>query len=401
MKHQYETSLFIFRRDLRLEDNRGLIKALKSSNTVIPCFIVTPEQTGSKNSYRGKPSLQFMVQSLVDLDSSLSQYGARLHIFHGEPKAVLESLLSNHPISAVFINRDYTPYSTERDTVLAQLCTAHQVPFIIEHDALLHEPEESSTSQGKPYQIFTPFFRKNSLFVVKEAVSNHYINYLQGETLQLFREESLSLEALHSLLIPVPVALRVHGGRTSSLQLLGALKNFRDYAATRDFPEHDTTLLSASLKFGTLSIREVYHAITVTLGAGHPLIRQLFWRDFFYSVAFFYPSVFGHAFHRQYDTIAWNTDYAAFSRWCEGTTGFPIVDAGMRQLMASGFMHNRARLITGSFLVKDLHCDWRLGERYFAQHLTDYDPCINNGNWQWVASTGCDNQPYFRIFNPW
>ncbi len=162
-----------------------------------------------------------------------------------------------------------------------------------------------------------------------------------------------------------------------------------------------TSRLSAHLKFGTCSVREVYYAIVQQLSPEHPLLRQLYWRDFFTHIAFHYPHVFGKAFHPQYDNLVWDNNRGHFQRWAEGTTGFPIVDAGMRELNATGFMHNRVRMIVASFLTKDLHISWRWGERYFAQHLVDYDPAVNNGNWQWAASTGCDAQPYFRIFNPW
>jgi len=173
------------------------------------------------------------------------------------------------------------------------------------------------------------------------------------------------------------------------------------YAATKDIPALSTSNLSAHLKFGTLSIRETYHAIKKILGPTHLLLRQLYWRDFFTHVAYYSPFVFGHAFHEKYDQLIWEHDDKKFQRWCTGTTGFPIVDAGMRQLTTTGFMHNRVRMIAASFLTKDLHIDWRWGEKFFAQQLIDYDPAVNNGNWQWCASTGCDAQPYFRIFNPW
>ncbi len=400
MELLYNTTLFIFRRDLRLEDNTGLNKALKNSKKVIPCFIVNPEQIGASNKYKSMHGLLFMAQSLIDLNSSLSKHGTQLYLFYGKPEAIVATLLSNLSIDAVYVNKDYTPYSLHRDETLAQLCKGRGVAFNAEKDVLLHDPKEAVSSQGKPYEIFTPFFKKNSLLIVEKP---EYIMNSRYAALHASRhiEGTISLSFLESLLVPHAIVNAVQGGRTRSLELLKAIKNFKDYALTRDFPEKETTLLSASLKFGTLSVREVYHSIVEMLGPHHPLIRQLFWRDFFYQVAFFRPSVFGHAFHQKYDALEWNTDRSIFTRWCEGMTGFPLVDAGMRQLNAVGFMHNRARLITSSFLVKDLHCNWQWGERYFAQNLTDYDPCVNNGNWQWVASTGCDKQPYFRIFNPW
>ncbi|MBA3751848.1 deoxyribodipyrimidine photo-lyase [Candidatus Dependentiae bacterium] len=400
MQPPYNTTLFIFRRDLRLEDNTALTKALKNSKEVIPCFIINPDQVGKSNNYRSMHGIQFMVQSLLDLNAWLNRHGTQLYLFHGQPDVVVSTLLESLSIDAVYVNKDYTPYSKHRDETLARMCKEQGVSFYTEKDVLLHEPEEAVSAQGKPYQIFTPFFRKNSLLVVEKPVFESHTNYPARYTTKTI-QGTLSISSLESLLVPHKTVNAVQGGRTSSLGLLHSIKKFKDYATSRDFPEKDTTLLSASLKFGTLSVREVYYSIVEQLGPQHPLIRQLFWRDFFYHVAYFNPFVFGHAFQGKYDGLEWNTDRAAFTRWCEGTTGFPIIDAGMRQLKEVGYMHNRARLLTGSFLVKDLHCNWQWGERYFAQNLTDYDPCINNGNWQWVASTGCDHQPYFRIFNPW
>ncbi len=194
----------------------------------------------------------------------------------------------------------------------------------------------------------------------------------------------------------------MQGGRRQALAIFDALENLKEYQNRRDYPAlASTSLLSAHLKFGTVSIREAFYAVQCALGVDHPLLRQFYWRDFFTHIAYHFPEVFGHAFVRKYDALPWRNDQARFYTWAEGRTGFPIVDAGMRELNQTGYMHNRVRMITASFLVKDLHISWRWGERYFAQHLVDYDPCVNNGNWQWAASTGCDAQPYFRIFNPW
>ena len=196
--------------------------------------------------------------------------------------------------------------------------------------------------------------------------------------------------------------ITINGTRAACLKILATLSQFSQYDDERNIPALDaTTHLSAYIKFGLCSIREAYEAITQTLGKNHTLIKQLCWHDFFTHIAFNNPRVFGAPFHEKYANLPWNNNLQAFTRWCTGTTGFPLVDAGMRELVATGFMHNRIRMVTASFLVKDLHIDWRQGERFFATHLIDYDPSVNNGNWQWVASTGCDAQPYFRIFNPW
>jgi deoxyribodipyrimidine photo-lyase len=246
---------------------------------------------------------------------------------------------------------------------------------------------------GSPYSVFTPFYRNASLLPVNPPVSTG--------TLRLIRDRIAGEERSWQSILNVSFSGGARGGRSEGLRLLSRLGEQERYAKTHDIPSIRTTRLSAHLKFGTLSIRETYHAIGRRLGLSHPLLRQLYWRDFFTSIAFHFPHVFGGAFHPQYDKVPWMKDVASYKRWCEGTTGFPIVDAGMRELAQTGFMHNRVRMITASFLVKDLHVDWRWGERYFASKLSDYDPAVNNGNWQWAASTGCDAQPYFRIFNPW
>jgi deoxyribodipyrimidine photo-lyase len=194
----------------------------------------------------------------------------------------------------------------------------------------------------------------------------------------------------------------IEGGRTQALKQLATIHRCIDYTKTRDFPAlQSTSHFSAHLKFGTLSVREVFSGIAQVLELDHPLLRQLYWRDFMTHIAYHFPHVFGHAFIEKFDRLPWENNRDYFDAWTQGRTGFPIVDAGMRELNETGFMHNRVRMIVASFLTKDLRISWRWGERYFAQHLIDYDPCLNNGNWQWAASTGCDAQPYFRIFNPW
>jgi deoxyribodipyrimidine photo-lyase len=391
----YKRSLFIFRRDLRLKDNSGLIQALNTSQEVIPGFIFDPAQT-VKHRYHSLPGLQFMLESLADLDQQLGKHGCGLQLFHGDPAQILETVIEPEKIEAVFVNRDYTPFSIQRDSKLKTVCHSHNVAFHSCNDLLLIEPEYALKADGSPYTMFTPFYRNAGKYAVDQvqAVKNpRFCQKRIGESLQ-------------QVLIKLPFTSLTRypnrGGRTKAIAILKTMDQFREYSKQRDFPAIEgTTLLSAHNKFGTCSIREVYHTVHDVLGAGHPLLRELYWRDFFTHIGFHFPRVFGHAFRRQYDAIAWNNSRSWFKRWCEGATGFPIVDAGMRELNATGYMHNRIRMITASFLVKDLHIDWRWGERYFARNLVDYDPCVNNGNWQWAASTGCDAQPYFRIYNPW
>lgn len=394
MNNQFRTSLFLFRRDLRLEDNTGLSFALKSSDTVIPAFIFTPEQI-EKNPFRSDHCLKFMIESLQDLENQLKEKGGKLYFFKGEPEEIVAKCISKLQVGAVIVNRDYTPYSRERDEKIEKICKAREIPFFTFDDALLHPPEETLKKDGKPYSIFTPYFRNASKMKVPHPVSNRQTNYLHGSI--PFAEEKFLL----SKLLPKQKT-ELKGGRREALKILKNLGSFNKYGRLRDFPAEDyCTHLSPYLKFTVCSPREVYAAICRQLSAHHELLRSLYWRDFFSSIALFFPHVFKGAFHPKFDKIKWSYDKKAFQKWCRGETGFPIIDAGMREMNKTGFMHNRVRMIAASFLVKDLHIDWRWGEKYFAQTLIDYDPAVNNGNWQWVASTGCDAQPYFRIFNPW
>lgn len=395
MDKSYQLALHIFRRDLRLQDNTALIEALRTSQAVIPCFIFDKRQI-ELNEYKSDNCIQFMANSLQELDAELRQKGGRLYTFYGIAEEVVAQLIAQNKIAAVFINRDYTPFSKARDHKLAELCQAQQIDFHCFGDALLNEPEEVLKSDNKPYTVFTHAFNKAQNLPVKAPRKNTYTN---------FYERQISLEdtkTLPRLLQKINPNLLVKGGRHEALALLKKVKKLVNYADTRDFPAlSGTSHLSAHNKFGTLSMREVYAAIEQEFGRHHVLIKELYWRDFFTHITFFFPRVLGHSFHDKYDQIKWSTNEAKFRAWCEGRTGFPIVDAGMRELNSTGYMHNRVRMVTASFLTKDLHIDWRWGEKYFAQKLVDYDPAVNNGNWQWAASTGCDAQPYFRIFNPW
>lgn len=390
----YKKALFLFRRDLRLDDNTGLRFALSEAESVIAAFIFTPEQT-SRNPYRSDRCLQFMIESLEDLEGQLRKKGGQLYLFYGTVEAVVGACIGKQKVDAVVINRDYTPYSIRRDLALEALCKRRRVAFHAFEDALLHPPEETLKPDGKPYTIFTPFFKRASKLEVAVPVACRKRNFCR-ESIPFAKDRNLYAKLLPHREPQMP------GGRKAALKLLKGIGKCADYASARDLPALDATShLSAHLKFTTCSPREAYWAIAKTLGEHSDLIRSLYWRDFFTSVALFFPHVFGAAFHGKFDKIRWSYNRRHFRLWCEGKTGFPIVDAGMRELKATGFMHNRVRMIAASFLVKDLHIDWRWGERYFARTLIDYDPAVNNGNWQWTASTGCDAQPYFRIFNPW
>jgi deoxyribodipyrimidine photo-lyase len=338
-----------------------------------------------------------MIESLEDLDDQLKEKGRKLYFFKGEVEEVVKTCFLKLGIEALIVNRDYTPYSIERDKKLAKICKACKILFYSFDDALLQPPEDTLKKDGTPYTVFTPYFRNALKQQIPPPAQSRQTNYFHG--MIDFAEEKSILLKISPKNLPKE---RLIGGRSEALKILKKLSSFTDYDSLRDFPaESYSTTLSPYLKFTVCSPREVYAAICHHLSSDHELIRALYWRDFFTAIAFFFPYIFKGAFRHKFDHLEWSNDQKAFQKWCQGITGIPIVDAGMRELNATGFMHNRVRMITASFLIKDLHIDWRWGEKYFAQTLIDYDPSVNNGNWQWVASTGCDAQPYFRIFNPW
>lgn len=395
MKKPYKLALHLFRRDLRLVDNTALSAALQQAEQVIPCFIFDERQI-QNNAYKSDNCIQFMMQSLHELHHAIKKQHGVLYYFNGIAEEIIAELLKEYPIDAVFINRDYTPFSRIRDERIANQCQLHDRQFHCFADALLHEPEEIVKADGKPYTVFTHAYRRaQELSVAKPSAQTKGDFY----HLPLNGQNNDILTALQKYNNP---HLLVKGGRTEGLSLIRNITSLGNYKTMRDIPSAGyTSHLSAHHKFGTVSIREVYDGVCAAFGKQHQLITELHWRDFFTHIGYFFPYVFGQPFHKKYAAIAWSQNSSHFQAWCDGLTGFPIVDAGMRELNTTGYMHNRVRMIVASFLTKDLHLDWRLGEKYFAQRLVDYDPAVNNGNWQWAASTGCDAQPYFRIFNPW
>ncbi|OQW79983.1 MAG: deoxyribodipyrimidine photolyase [Proteobacteria bacterium ST_bin11] len=392
-KKPYKTALFIFRRDLRLDDNSGLNAALRQSSQVLACFIFDPRQIQT-HPYQSTPGLQFMLEALADLQQQLQKQGGLLYIFNGLPETLITNLKPDIGIQAVFVNRDYSPFSRQRDDALRQRCEQLHLDFHSQTDLLLTEPEQTLKGNGKPYQVFTPFYRQARLQPVAAPQALAKGKWFKKDYAGHLPELLSELKRTHSNALP--------GGRRAALDRLAIIGKHRNYINVRDFPAMAaTSQLSAYLKFGCCSVREAFYSIQAELDPDHPLLRQLYWRDFFTHIGFHFPHVFGHAFDKRYDGLQWRNGQDDFWAWANGQTGVPIVDAAMRELNKTGWMHNRLRMIVASFLVKDLHVSWRWGERYFAQRLLDYDPCVNNGNWQWAASTGCDAQPYFRIFNPW
>lgn len=391
----HKRALHIFRRDLRLNDNTALNAALHDAEEVVTCFIFNDAQVGT-HKHRSANGLCFMIESLEELAEEISSREGKLLFLHGDPGKIVDKITQELHIEAVYFNKDYTPFSRKRDEAIATACEQNGIACHPLADALLREPSAFGKDDGKPYTVYTPFFKRASKESVAEPTKLARGTFAKPRT-------SLSLVKPRDFWPEESAPQRVSvGGRSHALSILKSIGGYTKYEDERNLPAlKGTTLLAPHNKFGTVSIREVYHAIASTLGVNHTLIRELYWRDFFTHIAWHFPHVFGHAFHRMYDAIEWSKDMKLFNAWCEGRTGFPIVDAGMRELVTTGFMHNRVRMIVASFLVKDLHISWRWGEAFFARHLTDYDPSVNNGSWQWAASTGCDAQPYFRIFNPW
>lgn len=393
----FEKSIFVFRRDLRLQDNLALLEAAQRSKIVYPFFFLDPRQV-APHPYRSESGLQFMLASLHELAEELRSLHSALHLVHGNPEEELPRIAPQNKIQAIFCSSDYTPFSIKRDQQIRERLKSHSIDFFATPNILLHEPGQIKNLSGKPYTVYTYFAKASALKSIAKPSSTIPANFgrLDGIT------NMQPSEAVDRYLGGSNKNLRVKGGRKEALNMLSKMSNFKDYDKERNFPAMSaTTYLSAHNKFGTVSIREVYSAIVSEFGPQHTLCKELYWRDFFTHIGKHFPHVFKGAFHQKYDRLAWDDNEDFLFAWQEGQTGFPIVDAGMRELNTTGYMHNRVRMIVASFITKDLLLDWHHGERYFAKKLVDYDPAVNNGNWQWAASTGCDAQPYFRIFNPW
>lgn len=388
------TSIFIFRRDYRLHDNIGLINALDNSDKVIPIFILTPEQLVN-NKYKSNNAVQFMMKALDDLDKQLKRKDGKLYYFFGTPYIVIKEILEKYDfIKDVYLNMDYTPYSTNRDKKIKKICSKNNVAFHCFEDVLLNPVKSIKTDGGKVYSKFTSYFDKAKNIDIPKPRTNKYKRYYKGNIDNQYDKSREKFYEHNDTLFK-------KAGRKEALKILSSINKFKNYNKIRDCLNKDTTYLSAYIKFGCVSIREVYWAIRDELGMKNELIKQLYWRDFYYNIIYEHPCVLNNNMKPKYDKIKWNINKKWVDKWKNGKTGYPIVDAGMRQMNKTGYMHNRARLITSNFLIKLLGINWKVGETYFSNLLYDIDPAVNNGNWQWSSGTGADSQPYFRIFNPW
>lgn len=378
-----KTVIHWFRRDLRLEDNTALFNALSSGRKVLCIFIFDKNILSevAKDDHR----VQFIYDSLKNIHTALRRTGSSLIIRHGHPEDELIRIAEENASNDIFFNEDYEPYATRRDALIRKLAEEKNIQVHSFKDQVIFSPTEILKKDGKPYLVFSPYKNKwlsefGSLSLDRKSSEGRF---------RILNEEFPSLEEFGFC-------------RTVSREIRTDAfidkEKIISYSDTRNFPfENGTSRLSVHLRFGTVSIRDV---VTIAAKSNQKFLEELIWREFFMMILFHFPFVVHRSFKKDYDNIEWRNNEHEFQLWKDGRTGFPLVDAGMRELNETGFMHNRVRMVTASFLVKHLLVDWRWGEAYFAQKLMDYELASNNGNWQWCAGSGVDAAPYFRIFNP-
>jgi deoxyribodipyrimidine photo-lyase len=382
-------TLFIFRRDLRTYDNTTLNKIVNRyvNMEIMPIFIFNKKQIDETvNKYYSKNSVQFLFESLEELPFINFYYTDKTDI------DIIEELNKKYKFDIIAYNKDYTPYAKKRDEDINIWAKKNKIEIIAFEDYTLHPIGDIVKDNKEPYLKFTPFYKKGILKKPESLLINKKYNFIKDNN-------SGTLKDFEYLRPNKNKFILVNGGRKNALEILENIKkgNFNNYDEERDYPYlNKTTKLSAYIKFGCISIREIYYSLPLN----HGIIRELFWHDFYAIITYYFPYIFQKAFNKKYENIVWNNNEELLNKWKNGMTGFPLIDAAMRQLNICGWMHNRCRMVVASFLVKNLLIDWRKGEEYFAKSLVDYDPSSNNGGWQWCASTGTDSQPYFRIFSP-
>ena len=380
-------SIFWHRRDLRLEDNAGLYHALKSGLPVLPIFIFD-KHILDKLENRYDKRVDFIHQQLAEIKKQLNALGSDLLVFYGTPEEVWPKITNQYNVKKVYTNHDYEPYAKERDAWVTNFFTSKQIIFNTYKDQCIFEFDEVLKDDGKPYTVFTPYSKKwkaklNDFYLSSYPTEKYFSAFLKVDE----KQELISLKVMNFN--------ATGAGFPSKQTAQGIIKN---YDKTRDYPAIlGTSRLGVHFRFGTISIREKARKAQAL---NETFLNELIWRDFYMMILAHFPHVAKGAFRKEYDNIQWVNDEQEFAAWCEGVTGYPIVDAGMRELNATGYMHNRVRMIVASFLTKHLLIDWRWGEAYFAEKLLDFDLSANNGGWQWAAGCGTDAAPYFRVFNP-
>ena len=379
-------SIFWFRRDLRLHDNKALFHALQSEEKILPIFIFDIDIL--KKIPKDDARISFIYSELKAMNTHLESFGTEIKMFHGNPKEVFRSLMKNYTIVKVFTNHDYEPYAIKRDLDIKEVVSSSKIDFQTYKDQVIFERNEITKKDGKPYVVYTPYSRKWLEKYETDKPENYPSEDLLDRLYKKTKSETLTLSDIGFIKTNIPIKNYIFNSRI-----------INEYEETRNFPALDnTSKLGPHLRFGTVSVRQM-----VSRADAHEnkiFLKELIWREFFMQILWHFPETHKNSFKSKYDRIIWRNNEKEFQKWCEGNTGYPMVDAGMRQLNKTGFMHNRVRMLVGSFLCKHLLIDWRWGEAYFAEKLHDYEMSSNVGNWQWVAGTGVDASPYFRIFNP-
>jgi deoxyribodipyrimidine photo-lyase len=382
-----KVNIFWFRRDLRLDDNVGFLEALKADKPVLPIFIFDTEILDKlpKNDAR----VTFIHEQLQQMRNELQEdYSSSIAMYHGKPTEIFQQLIKEYQIAEIFTNHDYEPYATQRDKEIAELLSKNNIEFHTFKDQVIFEKDEVVKKDGAPYVVYTPYMKVWKEQFKKIDLKIHYTSQYLGNVLQNTRLPNLSLSDIGFK----PSEIKVPGYDVTPTLI-------QQYENTRNIPGKDSTSrLGPHLRFGTLSARKMVKKANSEINK--TFLEELIWREFFMQVLYHSPDTVIDAFKKKYDRIEWRNNENEFEKWKTGKTGYPLVDAGMRQLNQSGFMHNRVRMLVGSFLCKHLLIDWRWGEAYFAEKLLDYEMSSNVGNWQWVAGSGVDAAPYFRIFNP-
>lgn len=386
MDKKTPVSIFWFRRDLRLDDNAGLYRALKGEHPVLPLFIFDREileELEDKDDAR----VTFIYNEIKKISSELKKHDSSLLVIYDKAGHAWDSVLKEYNVAAVYTNYDYEPYAKKRDDAIAQKLKKHDILFKTYKDQVIFDRNEVIKNDGDPYTVYTPYMRK-------------WYDTLKPFYLKAYPNKKYFNNFFKTRVLPIPT-LGEMGFEKSEISFPG--KDYEhyiaNYAGKRDFPGiNGTTHIGLHLRFGTVSIREL--ASVANQHKDKTWLNELIWREFYMMILDHFPKTMDHAFRPEYDQIKWVNNEVEFKAWCDGMTGFPLVDAGMRELNATGYMHNRVRMVVASFLAKDLLIDWRWGERYFARKLLDYEMASNVGGWQWSAGSGTDAAPYFRIFNP-
>ncbi|MDT0678235.1 cryptochrome/photolyase family protein [Autumnicola musiva] len=380
-------NIFWFRRDLRLDDNVGFLEALKSENPVLPIFIFDTEILD--NLAEDDSRVNFIYENLQHMRQELqNNYNSSLAIYHGKPLSIFKKIIEDYNVGKVFTNHDYEPYAKDRDKEIGKLLSQNEIDFSTYKDQVIFERDEITKQDGGPYVVYTPYMKSWKQEFQNFDLKIHYTSRYMDNLIQQKKLPNLSLSDMDF--------------KTSSLKVPDydvTPTLIEDYEKTRDYPgKNGTSRLGPHLRFGTVSIRKMVKKANSE--KNKTFLNELIWREFFMQVLDYNPQTVTEAFKQKYDRINWRNNKEEFQLWKEGKTGYPLVDAGMRQLNEIGFMHNRIRMLVGSFLCKHLLIDWRWGEAYFAERLLDYEMSSNVGNWQWIAGSGVDAVPYFRIFNP-